>query len=385
MKLIYISHWRFPSEKTMSPLIMKTCSELASSGFDVELWAPKRMNKEFKNIDAHQYHNVPKNFEIKKLPVIDLIDAIPFIGFPLMVASFNFSLFIYSLIRNFSKKVIYYGHDFRDLELISLLSKNIFIEIHDFNKSNFNILNKFVLRKIMGLIVTNKIKIEQFKKDFNLPDNKFLHQPNAVDLKMFEIEKSQNSAREILKLPKNEKIILYTGHLFSWKGVDTLLSAAPLLDKSIKVYFVGGTDEDIVSFKEKQKKLEINNVFIIGRVPHQEIPIWLKSADVLVLPNTAKENVSKYETSPVKIFEYMASGVPIVASDLPSIRNIVNEKMVYFFEADDSKSLSNKVIEALNNEKESFSKIQASLIEVKKYSWEIRTKNITNFIEKLLK
>ncbi|MST04374.1 MAG: glycosyltransferase [Candidatus Pacebacteria bacterium] len=383
MKLIYISHWRFPSEKTMSPLIMRTCSELAGSGFEVELWIPKRQNKEFEKVDPYKYHNVEHNFLIRKFPVIDLIGNNSSLSFFIMVATFNISIFFYALMSFTFRKSILYGHDLRDIELLCLLSKNTFIEIHDFNMSRFSILNRMAIKRIKGLIVTNEIKIANLKKDFNLKENQFLHQPNAVDLKMFDINISQEKAREMLKLPKDEKIVLYTGHLFFWKGVDTLLESAKFLPSSVKIYFVGGTDEDVKSFKEKQKKNNIENVIIAGRKEHKEIPLWLKSADVLILPNTAKEDISKYETSPVKIFEYMASNVPIIASDLPSIRNIVNEKMVWFFEPDNEKSLSEKIIQALNSKEENSIRTQNAYQEVKKYSWEIRTKNIVNFIEKL--
>jgi glycosyltransferase involved in cell wall biosynthesis len=54
--------------------------------------------------------------------------------------------------------------------------------------------------------------------------------------------------------------------------------------------------------------------------------MWQKAADALVLPNTAKEDISKYYTSPMKLFEYMASRRPIVATNIPSITEIINEE-----------------------------------------------------------
>src|SRR3989338_7168842 len=91
-----------------------------------------------------------------------------------------------------------------------------------------------------------------------------------------------------------------------------------LLTLNFAVGFVGGTEKDRAKVKVKSEKLKNkDNVKIIEHRPHDEIPFWLRAADILVLPNTAIEDISKYYTSPMKLFEYMASGRPIVPSDLP--------------------------------------------------------------------
>ena len=96
MRLVYITHWRIPSEKTMSPLIMRTCAELSARGHDVELWIPKRRNHGFLGVDAHTYHEVPHNFKIVALPVIDLMGILPGkSAFVLLVLNFNVSVLIH--------------------------------------------------------------------------------------------------------------------------------------------------------------------------------------------------------------------------------------------------------------------------------------------------
>lgn len=380
-KLIYISHWRVPSEKTMSPLIMKTCEGLAND-FEVELWVPWRHNPGFKKADAFEYHGVKKNFLIKRLPALDGMAFIPGkLGFYLLVASFNVSVFLYALFRGILKSAVFYAHDTRDAVLLLLFRPRIFFEIHDFYKSSVDFINKLGFSRAAGLIVTNKYKMEKINKEYGIPMERMLHQPNVVDVEKFNPNISKEEAREKLQLPRDEKIILYTGHLFGWKGVDTLLESAKYLPKNQVIYFVGGTDEDIESFKKKKESLGIGDAVVIaGRKPHDEIPLWQRAADVLVLPNTAKEEASKYETSPVKLFEYMASGTPILASDLPSIRNIVNENMVWFFEADNSKDLNQVIQKSLSSEKESQNKADNARQESQKYTWGNRSKNILNFI-----
>ena len=138
--------------------------------------------------------------------------------------------------------------------------------------------------------------------------------------------------------------------------------------------FVGGTKEDIEEFKVKCSN--VRNVRIVGHRPYQEIPYWLKSADVLVLPNSGKEEISRHWTSPMKMFEYMAAGRPIVASNLPSIREILNEENAILVEPDNPEALAWGVKEALQNSQLSDKISTRAFEEVKKYTWQERAKKI---------
>ncbi|QQG45470.1 MAG: glycosyltransferase family 4 protein [Candidatus Sungiibacteriota bacterium] len=381
MRIIYISHWRFPSEKTMSPLIMKTCEGLARKGLGVELWVPWRQNRGFLQLDPFLHHGVERNFVIRRLPSLDLTGI--FHGnlfFILMVATFNLSLFLYALFRVLGDDVVFYFHDVRDAALLKFWGRPMFLEIHDFYKSGRSQVNNWVFSAISGFIVTNRLKMKKLHQDFRVTEERMLHQPNAVDVGMFRIDVSREEARRSLNLPENSTIILYTGHLFDWKGVDTLFDAHQFLGEDEVVYFVGGTDEDIKNFRLKTLNLKSNNIIIVGRRPHKEIPLWQRAADVLVLPNSAKFPESKYETSPVKLFEYMASGRPIAASDLPSIRDIVDEELVFFFEPDNARSIADTVRYIEEHQEEAKKRGLAAQKEVEKYSWERRSDNIFNFM-----
>ncbi len=386
MKIIYISHWRFPSEKTMSPLIMKTCEMFAEGGIEVELWIPWRQNRWFAHFDPFEHHGIERNFIIRRIPSLDFTATFPgSFFFFLMLVTFQVSAFLYLL---FTPSILYF-HDVRDALLPALWGKPMFLEIHDFYKSKFGWINRRVFSRITGFIVTNRFKMEALKNDFGIPENKMLHQPNAVDIAMFGISISRNDARQKLNLPAEQKIILYTGHLFYWKGVDVLLEAAKQFSifnfqfsKNTEFIFVGGTDADIANFRKKAEGH--GNVKIMGRRPHWEIPLWQKAADILVLPSPAKYPESKYETSPVKLFEYMASGTPIVASDVPSVRNIVDERFVFFFEPDNPRKLAEAVRSVLANPGEAEKKAVAARKEVEKYSWERRKDAILSLIDRRL-
>ena len=120
---------------------------------------------------------------------------------------------------------------------------------------------------------------------------------------------------------------------------------------------------------------------MIGHRPHIEIPYWLKAADVLILPNSAKEKISQFYTSPMKMFEYMASQKPIIASELPSIKEVLNENNAILVESDNFKALARGIEKALKDNELSDKISQRAYSDVQDYTWQKRAENILNFFK----
>ncbi len=104
------------------------------------------------------------------------------------------------------------------------------------------------------------------------------------------------------------------------------------------------------------------------------MPLWQSAADVLVLPNTAKEAISRDYTSPMKLFMYMASGVPIVATDLPSVVDVVGKDMATIVPPDDPEALAFGIERALT--KEADGKVTRAKAWVSHHTWERRAERI---------
>jgi len=371
MKLIYITNARIPTEKAHGIQIMKMCEAFGNSGLKLELILPWRFNgiKE----DAFDFYGTKKNFKIKKIFSLDLIQLnIPKIFFWIQSLTFSISVFFYLI---FKKTDIIYSRDSFPLFLLSFFKKNLVYEVHYLPKHFF--LHKRVFKKVKSVIViTQKLKEILVKK--GITENKILIAPDGVDLDKFDISISKDEARRRLNLPQDKKIALYTGHLYKWKGAQDLADAIEFLDKNTIIIFVGGTKKDEEKFRNKNKNL--NNVLILGQKPYSEIPYYLKSADVLILPNSGKTEISKSWTSPMKMFEYMASQRPIVASDLPSLREILNKNNAVLIKSDNPKALANGIKQALKNTDLSDKiSIQAHR-DVQNYSWFKRSKKIIDFL-----
>jgi glycosyltransferase involved in cell wall biosynthesis len=118
----------------------------------------------------------------------------------------------------------------------------------------------------------------------------------------------------------------YAGHLYPWKGVDLVIEAVAGL-QDIRALIVGGHEQepDLARVRAlAEERFCSQRVTFTGMVPPPDVAARLRQADVLVLPNPPS-TLSREFTSPLKLFEYMASGRPIVASDLPSLREVLTD------------------------------------------------------------
>lgn len=381
MKIIYIANARIPTEKAHGLQIMKMCEAFASHGLDLELILPNRINTlKLKGIDPFDYYHVKKNFQIKKIKSFDprfLLVGPSGIYIKFQVLFFIFGLLIYLIFKKNKQESIFYTRDEQLLPLLQLFSNKVIWEAHNLPKHK-NLYLKYWRKCYKIISITSGLKNELIKN--GLVDDKIIVSSDATDLDQFiNIEESKEDLRKKLSLPLDKNIITYTGHLYKWKGVQTLVDAMPLLTSNELLVIVGGTDKDILNLKNKTKGM--TNILIIGHLPQHQIPDYLKASDILVLPNSASSTISHTYTSPLKLFEYMASEKPIIASDLPSIREILNNYNSVLVDPDDSEKLAKAINLVLSDATLSDKISKQSFTDVQKYSWLSRAKNIISFIK----
>ncbi|HTK28820.1 MAG TPA: glycosyltransferase family 4 protein [Vicinamibacterales bacterium] len=121
-------------------------------------------------------------------------------------------------------------------------------------------------------------------------------------------------------------VVAYAGHLYPWKGVDILLHALALVPGAHGVVVGGHPAEiDLARLRALAASLGVDaRVRFTGFLPRSAVPAELDRADVLAMPHTATP-VSERYASPLKLFEYMAAGRPIVASDLAAVREVLRD------------------------------------------------------------
>lgn len=259
---------------------------------------------------------------------------------------------------------------------------NFSFELHNYEFGESKLKDYFYLKFMekARIIVTISKYTKKNWINHEIDKNKILVFPSGVNMKKFQkIKKKKMELRRKLNWPVGENIILYTGNFKKWKGVKTLIDAYKSLNnKNNRLYLIGGNKRRKKYYHKYAKSIGVD-VNFMGYKQHKEIPLYLKAADLLVIPNTGKMDISKYHTSPMKLFEYMASGTPFIASDLPSIRNVINDKMCYMFKPDCPHDLAKKITQALIEN--SHEKSDLALEKVKNYTWEARANKILNTIK----
>jgi len=373
MKIIYIADARIPTEKAHGYQICKMCEEFSNAGTEIELWIPERNNKITDS--AFGYYNIKNNFKIKKLKSFD------FSKYDKFLRSFGYymqSLFflIKLLFIKLNKDTTIYTRDTGVAWLFSIKNYKVVYEMHSYPETKKYLFCFFIRRVNKIVVISSGLKNVLLKN--NILEKNILIAYDGVDLEKFNINISKAEARKKLNLPEDTKIFLYAGLFDEWKGYLTLLQATKFINKKEAQLVMIGGDKDQV----KKLKKEYPNVVFLGYLPYKTLPINQKVADVLILPNSGKVAISKFYTSPLKLFSYMSSQRPIVASDLPSLREILNEDNAILVKPDDPKELAKKIKIILSDQELSDKISEQAFRDVMNYTWQKRTNNILSFIKK---
>jgi glycosyltransferase involved in cell wall biosynthesis len=125
----------------------------------------------------------------------------------------------------------------------------------------------------------------------------------------------------------DKKVVVYVGAMSAWHGAEDLIDVATKLNEDIRFLMIG---ENLGMLREKAREKGVSSQFIFtGFVRHEDVPKYITAGDVGIAPYNPKgfKEMEKYGFyfSPIKIFEYMACGKPVVASDLGIIRDIIKE------------------------------------------------------------
>ena len=181
-------------------------------------------------------------------------------------------------------------------------------------------------------------------------------------------------------------VVAYAGHLYAWKGVDVFLDALRQVP-DVRGLIVGGHDKepDLARLRDRAAQLGLTDrVTFTGLVPPSAVAAYLRAARVLVLPNPASAISTRY-TSPLKLFEYMAAGKPIVASDLPSIREVLrDEENALLVTPGDPTALAAGVRRLLDDATLSDRLSLTAATDVRAYSWDRRGERLEALLQQVI-
>lgn len=374
MNVLYILNNRFPTIKAHGLQVAKTCESFQKNGAEVELIIPIRNSqKEIRGISIEKLYGIKTPFKIRRLPSFDFAGMYLNSRFLFLLQQVVFA--IVASISIVGKKGIVYSRDPFTLYVLSFFRKDIFWEIHRMPENIQSRVYRRLLPRLSGMIaISNGLKKSL---STHIDPSKIIVAHDGFDPEQFVGLPDRSTLRSKLGLPQDKTIVMYVGHLFEWKGADTFVAAVQHLPETILSVVGGGTKDDVAQLQQQDIS---GKVRFEGFIPFQMLPEYLAAADLLVLPNKKDGGVSEFYTSPLKLFAYMASGKAIIASDLPSLKEVLNDTNALFFKPNDPESLKQHILVLAGDAGKMQQLGVKAQADVAKYSWAHRGKEILSFI-----
>lgn len=336
-KLLYISMMRMPTEKAHGLQIAQNCEAFADAGYELTLWVSRRWNtRQMRQVkDPFAYYGVRPNFTIRYLPCIDLFPLFPPDGRGARLA-FYLLLLSYALVMTalllMTRADVYYSRDEALLAILSWLKPQsaLAYEAHLLASSQRGAaLTRYVVARAGSVIaITPQLRQDLIHQRGARPE-RTLAAHDGIRRARFASLPDQAAARRRIGWDESAFIVGYVGRLHTVgmdKGVGTLIQALAKVE-DVHLALVGGPDDMAEDLRRQWRELGLpdERFLYAGHVTPDEVPRYLCAFDVCAMPLPRAAHFAHY-ASPLKLFEYMASGRPTVASDLPAWSDVVRHE-----------------------------------------------------------
>ncbi len=365
MKIVCIAASFVPSNTANSIQVMKTTHALAELGHSVTLLVPGEEKTNWNNLQS--FYGLRQQFDVEWIPE------------NLAFRRYDYAFKAVQRARQLSPDLVY---TWVLQTAVLSLGRGIptILELHDRVTGRLGpwLFKRFWRSHALHRLLTNtaalrKVLVDQFH--LTPEPDQILTAPNGVELERYRDLPSPEKAREKLGLPQGFTAG-YTGHFYAGRGMPLMLALAKALP-DIRFLWVGGQAQDVAYWKDRLKAEGINNVTLTGFVDNAILPRYQAAADVLLMPYGNRiagsgGGNSVEIASPMKMFEYMAAGRPILSSDLPVIHEILNEDMAVFCPPEDFHAWEKALPGLQEDQVRRESLAAASLKAVQAYSWQAR-------------
>ena len=359
-KIYYISEASIPSTSAYSIHVAKMCEAFAGLNFKVSLIVPNA----YKNFKVYsRFYNVRHKYNL-----ISIFD------YKLKLNFISRLLFSFKVLNLLKKENLPYKVISRSIVASLLLSLNkinntleLHHEINGITFFFFKILKYFKFFKKINFIFIHKNLINKI----NLPkENKFIVLDDAADIQNFSLINSNN---------RKKNTVVYIGSFFKGKGLEIINEIAKK-NNNFKFHLFGDVNT-IYDLKIKKNK----NILFKGHVPYSKIPKVLSNYEIAIMPyrekvfvRSKKLEVSK-TMSPLKMFDYLANKMVIIASDLKVYNHILINNFNSILIKPNNFVGWEKALTKINNQKFKNKLKKNAYLTALKYSWKNRAIKIINF------
>jgi phosphatidylinositol alpha-mannosyltransferase len=363
MKVLFVSDIFYPHTGGVPEHILYLCKTLREMGHEAKILAPSYGNN-YPWVDDYIIRlgraiKVPKN---RSFSVLTFGILIPW-KLRRLLARENFD--VIHLHGSVAPTLPY-------LALKYSKAKN-FITFHSAHEKSYGyvlwepVLEQY-FRKLDGLIAVSTVARNSVSKYF---PGQYRIIPNGIDTNRFNLK-----VKPIEKLTQYSPKILFVGRFEPRKGLKYLLQAFPMILRqlpSAKLVVVGE------GFLERYYRRYVEehikeNVFFVGRVSAEDLPRYYASCDIYCSPATGAESFG------IVLLEAMATGTPIICSDIPGYRTLMEEgKEGLFFKACDSDALADRMVSLLKDRKLMWELGKGGRTKALCYDWKKVTKQVMDF------
>lgn len=337
-RLIYVVNARLPTEKAHGLQIAKMCEAMGRLNINIELWHPRRHQPDEGLMpEVFDYYGVDRTFTVRTLKNVDIVPLIENRTERLIVPMFSlhgvlWSTYAAALVKRAKPDVVMTRDPSLAFTLVRAGLPTIYESLLVPARLGKWFLQNISDRENLRRVIAVTTPIAARLAEFGVPEEKLIVLPDAVDLKHFRPVSDRRQLRDQLGLPRGRPIVGYVGRFQAMgleKGIPELIESFLTIEcpgERPLLLCVGGPMDSVPTYMELVRRfgLSEDDVRFVDRVPNPEVARWMQACDALTIPWRWNE-VSAYFTSPLKMFEYMAAGVPIVASDLPALRDVLRD------------------------------------------------------------
>jgi len=245
---------------------------------------------------------------------------------------------------------------------------------------NFRLSDKIVC-------VTEGIKREIVRR-YKVNEGKLMVIPNGANIELFR-PLDKRECRRKLGLEENAFYVGFVGSFAPWQGLEILIEAAKRVKEQgyaqIKHILVGdGEQEPLLRQKVREYKLE-QEIKFTGRVTYEQVVYYINACDIAIAPFT-KERNSIIGVSPLKVYEYLACGRPVIVSRVDGVKEVIEEgKCGYLFEPGDAEELARRIIQSYQ-ERDALQEmgLRGRRLVENKYSWRMTAKRIVKVLNEII-
>jgi glycosyltransferase involved in cell wall biosynthesis len=388
-RLVYVANSRMPTEKAHGWQIAKMCEAFATCGANVQLWTPRRRHEEDRaaRLDLFDYYGVTRTFGHRTLPNLDVVAMEPrlpsAIAEPLIQAHAFAWGGLAAMLTSRERPDLLYTRDIGTAVWASLIGIPSAYEAHELpGRSGSRLLRRMNARREPRLLVALTAYVGEAHIDLGFGQGRVIVEGDAVDPTQYRDLPTREEARSRLALPARRRLVGYVGRFDVYneeKGIPELIEAfARLDDANAMIVCVGGPMDRVPRYAEQaaERGVSQERLLFIDKVPSQEVPLWLRALDVGIIPSPDKPHFA-LAASPLKLFEYAAAGLPIIASDLPSMRLLLrNEKSALLVPPGNPVALTSAIARLLSDPDLARRLASAARAEVAGRTWTARAERI---------